>query len=95
MISYFARHPTGANVLMITVLLLGIYALPNLQKDTFPITPTKDIEIKITYPGASPMEIMEEICYPLEDSLDKLNGIKELSCDARENVAIANAEINH
>ncbi len=95
MISYFARHPTGANVLMIAVLLLGIYALPNLQKDTFPITPTKDIEIKITYPGASPMEVMEEICYPLEDSLDKLNGIKELSCDARENVAIVNAEINH
>ncbi len=79
---------------MIVVLLLGIYALPKLQKDTFPVTPTKDVEIRITYPGASPMEVLEEICYPLEDALDKLNGIRELSCDARENVAIANAEIS-
>ncbi|KGY14136.1 hypothetical protein NM22_01365 [Vibrio tubiashii] len=93
MIAYFARHATGANVLMIAVLLLGAFALPKLQKDTFPLTPTKNIEIRIVYPGASPFEMMEEVCYPLEDSLDKLSGIRELSCDARENLVIANAEI--
>ncbi|UGA56782.1 efflux RND transporter permease subunit [Vibrio sp. VB16] len=93
MIAFFARHSTGANVLMITILLLGAFALPKLQKDTFPVTPTKDIEVRINYPGASPMEVLEQVCSPLEDSLDKLNGIKELTCDARENIAIANAEI--
>ncbi|WED24864.1 efflux RND transporter permease subunit [Vibrio sp. JC009] len=54
MIAFFARHATGANVLMIAILLLGAFALPKLQKDTFPITPTKDIEVRISYPGASP-----------------------------------------
>lgn len=93
MIAFFARHATGANVLMIVVLLLGLFALPKLQKDTFPITPTKDVQVRISYPGASSTEVLEEICTPLEDSLDSLNGIKELSCDARENIAIANAEI--
>ena len=95
MIAFFARHPTAANVLMIAVLLLGAFSVPQLQKDTFPLTPTKDIEVRINYPGASPVEVMEEICYPLEDALDRLSGIKELSCDARENLAIANAEINN
>ncbi|WP_375748514.1 efflux RND transporter permease subunit [Vibrio sp. HN007] len=95
MIAYFARHATGANVLMIAVLLLGAFALPALQKDTFPITPTKDIEVRINYPGATPKEVVEEVCYPLEEALDKLTGIKELSCDARENSAIATAEINN
>ncbi|WP_139070882.1 efflux RND transporter permease subunit, partial [Vibrio breoganii] len=93
MIAYFARHATAANVLMIAILLLGAFALPKLQKDTFPITPTRDIAVRISYPGASPSEVMEEVCYPLEESLDQLSGIKELSCDARENLAIANAEI--
>lgn len=93
MIAFFARHTTGANVLMMAVLLLGAFALPKLQKDTFPLTPTKNIEVRIVYPGASPFEMMEEVCYPLEDSLDKLSGIKELSCDARENLVIANVEI--
>ncbi|WP_432454023.1 efflux RND transporter permease subunit [Agarivorans sp. QJM3NY_29] len=94
MIALFARHATGANVLMLALLLLGAFALPKLQKDTFPLTPTKDVEIRVNYPGASPYEVLEEICLPLEDAIDKLNGIKELSCDARENLAIANAEIN-
>ncbi|MEZ8946517.1 efflux RND transporter permease subunit [Vibrio sp. 10N.247.311.12] len=93
MIAFFARHTTGANVLMMAVLLLGAFALPKLQKDTFPLTPTKNIEVRIFYPGASPFEMMEEVCYPLEDSLDKLSGIKELSCDARESLVIANVEI--
>lgn len=62
MISFFARHATGANVLMVAILLLGAFTLPKLQKDTFPITQTKDIEIRISYPGASPSEVVEEIC---------------------------------
>ncbi|MDE1336743.1 efflux RND transporter permease subunit [Vibrio aestuarianus] len=94
MISFFARHATGANVLMVAILLLGAFALPKLQKDTFPITQTKDIEIRVSYPGASPSEVVEEICTPLEEAVDKLNGIKELTCDARENMAIGNAEID-
>lgn len=93
MITYFARHATGANVLMISILLLGFFALPKLQKDTFPITKTKDVEIRVQYPGASPSEVLQEVCSPLEDALDNLNGIKEFTCDARENVAIGNAEM--
>ncbi|PJC85398.1 AcrB/AcrD/AcrF family protein [Vibrio sp. HA2012] len=94
MLNLFIHHKTGANVLMIAILLLGLFALPKLQKDTFPVTPTRDIEIKVTYPGASPEEVAEEICSVLEDALDQLNGIDEFSCDARENMAIGNAIIS-
>lgn len=94
MIAYFAQHKTAANVLMIAILLLGIYALPKMQKDTFPLTPTTNIEVKANYPGASPQEVADEVCVPLQDAIDKLNGIKEFTCDARENVAIGNVEID-
>ncbi len=93
MIAFFARHPTAANVIMLAILFLGIYSLPQLQKDTFPVTPTKNVEIRITYPGASPQEVSEEICTALEEALDTLSGIQELRCDARENMAVANAEM--
>ncbi len=94
MIAYFAQHKTAANVLMIAILLLGIYALPKMQKDTFPLAPTTNIEVKVSYPGASPQEVADEICVPLQDAIDKLNGITEFTCDARENVAIGNVEID-
>lgn len=94
MISFFTRHPTGANVLMVAILLLGAFALPKLQKDTFPVTQTKNIEIRISYSGASPAEVVEEICTPLEEAIDLINGVKEFTCDARENMAIGNVEID-
>ena len=94
MIAFFARHPTAANVIMYTILMLGAFSLPQLQKDTFPVTPTQNVEIRVGYPGASPQEVAEEICTPLEEALDTLNGIKELHCDARENIAIANAQMS-
>lgn len=94
MIAFFAKHPTAANVIMFAILLLGAVSLPQLQKDTFPVTPTKNVEIRVGYPGASPQEVAEEICEPLEEALDSLSGIKELHCDARENIAIANAEMS-
>ncbi len=93
MIAFFTRHSTAANILMVSVLLLGAFALPKLQIDTFPLTPTTTIQIKVSYPGATPAEVTEEVCYPLEEALDVLSGIKELSCDAQENQALARVEI--
>ncbi|MCF6281874.1 MAG: hypothetical protein L3J28_06615 [Candidatus Polarisedimenticolaceae bacterium] len=37
MIRFFASHPTAANVLMIAIIILGLTALPKLQRDTFPV----------------------------------------------------------
>lgn len=94
MIAFFARHPTAANVIMIAILILGGLSLPKLQKDTFPVTPTRNVEIRVGYPGASPQEVAEEICEPIEEALDTLTGIEDLRCDARENIALANAEMS-
>ena len=93
MISYFARHPTAANILMIMALVLGFIALPNMQRDSFPAIPPTDLGITVKYPGASPLEIENTICLPLEDALDVVTDLKETSCDAREGRAIATVTI--
>ena len=56
MIRLFAAHPTAANILMLAFLGLGLFALPTLQRDTFPLIPPSDVEVRISYPGASPAE---------------------------------------
>ena len=92
MIRYFAEHPTAANVLMVAILILGISALPKLQRDTFPIIPATEVEIRASYPGATPAEVEESVCQRIEDSLDSVAGLSEVRCDARENIAIATAQ---
>ena len=92
MIRFFASHPTAANVLMISIIILGLTALPKLQRDTFPVIPASEVEIRSIFPGATPAEVEDAICQRIEDSLDSITGVLEIRCDARENIAITTAK---
>jgi len=92
-IRYFAQHPTAANMLMVAVMVLGLSALPKLQKDTFPVIPPTEVEIRVPYPGATPAEVEDAICQRIEDALDSVSDLDEVRCDARENLAIITAQM--
>lgn len=87
MIRYFASHPTAANLLMIGMMLLGLVSLPKLQRDTFPIVPATEVNIRIPYPGSTPADVESGVCLAVEDAMDSVSGINEVRCDARENLA--------
>ena len=88
MIRYFAAHPTIANILMFVILLLGITALPGLNKETFPEIKLNKVQVTVNYLGASAAEVEEGICNRLEDSTDGISYLEERSCEARDNVGI-------
>jgi len=92
MIRYFASHPTAANLLMIGMMLLGLVALPKLQRDTFPIIPATEVNIRIPYPGSTAADVESGICQRIEDAMDSVSGLKEVRCDARENIALITIE---
>ena len=93
MIRYFGAHPTAANVLMAAIIILGLSALPKLQRDTFPLIPPTEVEIRVAYPGATPDEAEDAVCLRIEDALDSVTGLVEVRCDARENIAISTAQM--
>ncbi len=93
MIALFARHRTAANILMFALVALGLFALPTLQRDTFPVIPPSVVEVKIAYPGASPAEVERGICMVAEDPIRAVENLAELSCQARDNLAVIDAEI--
>jgi HAE1 family hydrophobic/amphiphilic exporter-1 len=88
MIRYFAGHPTAANILMFIILLLGLAALPELNKETFPEIKPYKVQVMVNYFGASASEVEEGICNRLEDSTDGISFLEERSCEARDNVGI-------
>ena len=93
MIRLFATHPTAANILMLLLLGLGIAALPTLQRDSFPEVPPSDVEVRIAYPGAAPAEVETGICLVAEDPIRAVENLAELTCQARDNMAVLTAEI--
>ncbi|BCG63951.1 MAG: hypothetical protein methR_P1703 [Methyloprofundus sp.] len=89
MIRYFILHPTAANLLMGLLIILGLITLPNLKRETFPEIDHYEMEVKILYPGATPREIEQKLCKPIENNIDGTSFIEELRCEARQSMALA------
>ncbi len=84
MIRFFAAHPTASNLMMIAILALGIFAAPQLQRETFPRIEPRRIEITIVYPGARAEDVEQSLCQRIEDALDGINNVAEVECEASE-----------
>ncbi len=93
MIRFFAAHPTAANLLLLFLIIIGLMALPTLQRETFPDFSAKEVEIVVPYPGASAEDVELAICQRLEDSLDTVTSIEEVRCQALESRGVVVAKM--
>lgn len=91
MIRWFAEHPTSANLLMAAIMLLGLVALPGLQRETLPRIQSDKVEIRVVYRGATPEEVEDALCRRLENALDGVTDLDEIRCEAGEGLAVVTA----
>jgi multidrug efflux pump subunit AcrB len=91
MIKWFAEHPTAANLCMLAIILLGLIALPDLQRETFPAIDNDKISIQVIYPGATSEEIEDAICRRIEDALENITDLDEMLCESSEGLGKATA----
>ena len=93
MIRFFAAHPTAANLLMVSLMTLGILALPGLKRETMPDWSEDAVQVTVAYPGASAEDVEEAVARRLEDAIDGIDYVDEVRTESRENVCIATAEM--
>ena len=93
MIRYFAGHPTAANLVMIGLIAIGLAAMPEVKRETFPDIPSVEVEIRVPFPGAAAADVENAICRRIEDAVDGITDLVETRCEARESVAIAVIEM--
>lgn len=84
LVHWFAENNVAANLLMIIIIVGGLQAIPQLDKEFFPQPHLNTIIATVTYPGASPSEVEQQICLRIEEALDGLDGIQETVCIANE-----------
>ncbi len=93
MIRFFAKHPTAANLLMIIFAVMGLVSISSLRRETFPDFSEKKVEIRVIYPGAGAEDVEEAVCRRIEDAVDGVSYVAEVTSEARENVGIVVAEM--
>ena len=86
-ISYFASHPTAANLIMVTLIVLGMYRVGDLRRETLPDFAPAEIEIVVKYPGATAEDVENAVCRRIEDAANNVNNVLEIRSEARENMA--------
>jgi hydrophobic/amphiphilic exporter-1 (mainly G- bacteria), HAE1 family len=93
MIRYFIDHRTAANLVMIAFIVAGLFAVQFLQRETFPRVQPNKVEIQVLNPGARAEDVEESICQRIEDAIDGIDNVDEITCEAREGLARAVVEM--
>ncbi len=94
LIRTFVHHPTASNLLMVAMIALGLFSLARLNTQFFPTIEIPQINVTVTWPGASAEDIEENILDALEPELRFLDGIDEVRAVAREGVGALSLEFN-
>ena len=92
-IAWFGRNHVAANLLMMMMILGGLFSLPIIQQKTFPDINVDVISISVAYLGAAPEEVEQGVCVRIEEEINGLNGIEEITSSAAEGACGVSAEI--
>ncbi len=83
-LSYFARHRTAANLLLVVLILLGIAALPNMRAQFFPDVIVDNVTVSVQWDGAGAEDVDSAIVQLLEPALLAVEGVEESSSRSSE-----------
>lgn len=83
-IAWMARNPIAANLLMILFLAGGLWTAISIQKEVFPQFQLDVIGVSVGYPGAAPSEVEQGILLPVEEAIQSIEGIREITSSAEE-----------
>lgn len=76
---FFVERPLMVNLLSIFLMVIGVYAIFDINREAFPNVNLDKISINIPYPGASPAEIERLVITPIEQELKALSGIDTMN----------------
>ena len=79
LITYFIKYPITGNVLMVLILVFGVMGMASLRKTFFPENESTLIMVDAVYPGASPSEIEKTVILKIEENIDGITGIEQVT----------------
>lgn len=73
------RKPVVANLVMLAVIGAGLVFGLQLRREFFPMVESRVVLVFAPYPGAAPEEVERALAVKIEDQLDDLDDVKEIT----------------
>jgi HAE1 family hydrophobic/amphiphilic exporter-1 len=86
------KRPVFATMMMVALVVLGIVSFKRLAVDEYPDVTYPVVVVQTAYRGASPQVVEREISRPIEESLNTVQGIKEITSTSMEGSSMVRAE---
>jgi multidrug efflux pump subunit AcrB len=84
LLSYFTRHRTAANLLLVLLIGLGAVLAPQMRAQFFPDVIIDEIDVSVRWDGAGPEDVDSAIIEVLEADLLTVDGVVNAVSTARE-----------
>lgn len=76
LINWWARNTVAANLLMFGIFVAGIIGFTSMEREMDPHVRFPGVSIEVSWPGASPVEVEEQIVARIEESVSDLDNIE-------------------
>lgn len=88
------NNPVTTALVFVALALFGVYSLINISIDRFPKFDANVILVMSSYPGASAEDIENNLSKLLENSLNGVSDLKNITSSSKENISIVALEFN-
>ena len=86
------NKPITTGLVFVAVIILGLFSLSRLPIDQMPEVDPPYITVMTTYAGANGSEIETNITKIIENSLNSVDGLKNITSSSRDNISVITLE---
>ena len=83
-IHWWANNKVAANLLMIGILVAGLMTYFRIDREIDPYVEFPGAQVSVSWPGASPQDVEQQVVVRLEEALSRVRGIDRLWAGAFE-----------
>src|SRR4030042_1986943 len=82
------KRPVTTILIFVALIVIGLYSLTQLPVDLYPEMELPFIGVVTTYPGASAADIETNITRPIEDMLNSVSNLKEMTSTSSDGMSV-------
>lgn len=89
------KKPVTTALIFVAVVIMGLFSLTRLSVDLLPEIESNFLLVMTAYPGASAADIETNLSRPLENTLNSVSDLKNISSQSKENISIVMLEFEY
>lgn len=91
---FSVTKPVLFNILMITVLALGLFSLISLPQEQFAEVPFYWVNVIVPYPGVAAEDMEASVTIPVENAFQGMDRLKQISSTTSEGLSVVRVEFD-